>query len=122
MAGGAVPTWDDLEFSIGTRAGREIELTVLREGKTISSRVRPNAEGKYEIGRIGVLPDVNPVVRSTEADYPAEHAGIKAGDVVVAVNGELVAFAQDLRDAIVEVWRSRARADHPPRGRSSWFA
>ena len=62
--------------------------------------VRPTAQGRYEIGDIGVLPDVSPSVRSVVPGDPADRAGVKAGDVVVAVDGERVIFARHLAEAI----------------------
>ena len=96
----SVSRWDDVELGIGTRAGQEIDLELLRDGQTITVRVKPKPEGRFEFGEIGILPAVNPIVRSTEPNYPAVRAGVKAGDVVLRINGEHIAFAQDLRDIV----------------------
>jgi regulator of sigma E protease len=58
------------------------------------------ARGDYEMGDIGVLPDVSPNVRSVVSGDPADRAGIKPGDVVVAVDGERMIFARHLAEAI----------------------
>ena len=100
VAGDDVPSWRDVDIAIGTRANRDIPITFDRGGRTMSVSVRPAAQGRYEIGDIGVLPDVSPSVRSVVAGDPAERAGVKAGDVVVAVNGERMIFARHLADAI----------------------
>ena len=100
VAGDDVPSWRDVDMAIGTRANRDIPITFDRGGRTMSVTVRPTAQGKYEIGDIGVLPDVSPGVRSVVAGDPADRAGVKAGDVVVAVNGERMIFARHLADAI----------------------
>ena len=100
VAGDDVPSWRDVDMAIGTRANRDIPITFDRGGRTMSVTVRPTAQGRYEIGDIGVLPDVSPGVRSVVAGDPAERAGVKAGDVVVAVNGERMIFARHLADAI----------------------
>ena len=100
VAGDDVPTWRDVDMAIGTRANRDIPITFDRGGRTQTLNVRPAAQGKYEIGDIGVLPDVSPSVRSVVAGDPAERAGVKAGDVVVSVNGERMIFARHLADAI----------------------
>src|SRR5207253_249148 len=57
---------------------------------------------RFDIGDIGVLPDVHPHVPSVVPGDPAEQAGVKPGDVVVAVDGEPITFSSQLRDAIAK--------------------
>jgi len=100
VAGDDVPTWRDVDIAVGTRANRDIDITFDRGGRTQSVNLRPEAQGRYEIGDIGVLPDVSPSVRSVVMGDPADRAGLKARDVVVAVNGERMIFARHLAEAI----------------------
>jgi regulator of sigma E protease len=71
-------------------------VTLLREGKPVSLSVRPDAETRFEVGSIGVLPDVHPTVESVVKGDPADRAGVKPGDVIVALNGERVALSRQL--------------------------
>jgi regulator of sigma E protease len=100
VAGDEVDTWDRFYMAIGTRPGRDVAVTLLRDGKTTAVTVHPNTQTRFEVGDIGVLPDVNPGIRTVTAGDPAEKAGLKPGDVVVAVNGERVIFARQLAEAI----------------------
>jgi regulator of sigma E protease len=100
VAGEDIDTWDDLYLAIGTRANRDVAVTFLRNGQTRSVTVRPNPQTRFEVGDIGVLPDVNPSVRSVNPGDPADRAGVRPGDIVVAVNGERVVFARQLAEAI----------------------
>ena len=50
-------------------------------GSRLTRTVTPTAEGKYEIGEIGVLPNTHPHIRSVVAGEPADKAGLKADDV-----------------------------------------
>jgi regulator of sigma E protease len=100
VAGGEVETWEDLYIQIGTRPDRDVALTLLRDGRTESVTVRPEAQGRFEVGDIGVMPDVSPSVRTAYPGQPAERAGVRAGDVIFAVNGERVIFARQLAEAI----------------------
>ena len=100
VAGDQVETWDDLFLAVGTRASRDVALTLLRDGRTQTVTVRPVPETRFEIGNIGVLPDINPIVASVIAGEPAERAGLKAGDVVLAVNGERMVTRAQLIEAI----------------------
>jgi regulator of sigma E protease len=101
VVGREMNTWRDLLLAIGIRRpDRDIELTVLRDGKTISTTVRPVAQGQYEGSEIGVLPDSHPFITSVISGDHAERAGMMAGDIVLAVNGEFMATRAQLIDAI----------------------
>ncbi len=95
-----VPTWDHFLLVIGARANQDVPLSVLREGLDVKLTVRPSPQTKYEVGDIGILPNVHPRVSTVEPGGPADRAGIKAGDLVRAVNGETMVFASQLTDAI----------------------
>ena len=100
VASDAIDTWDDLFIAVGTRPDRDVSLTLLRDGETHAVTVRPVPETRYEIGNIGVLPDINPVVQSVIAGDVADKAGMKGGDVVLAVNGERMVTRTQLIEAI----------------------
>ncbi len=100
IAGDAVDTWDSFFMGIGTRANREVAVTLLRGGQTQAVTVRPTPQTRFEVGDIGVLPDVNPSIEAVTPGEPAEKAGLKAGDVVIAVNGERVIIGRQLSEAI----------------------
>ena len=100
VAGRAVDTWEDLFIAVGTRPDRDVAVTLSRGGQTQSVTVRPVPETRYEIGSIGVMPDINPIVASVIAGEPAERAGLLAGDVVLAVNGERMVTRTQLVEAI----------------------
>ncbi len=98
--GEEVPTWNDVGMAVAMKPNRDITISFARDGRTQSVTVRPVAQGRYEMGDIGVLPDVSPHVRSVVSGDPADRAGVKAGDVVVAVDGERMIFARHLAEAI----------------------
>ena len=100
VAGDQVDTWEDLFLAVGTRADRDVAITLLRGGQTQTLTVRPVPETRFEVGNIGVLPDINPIVASVIAGEPAERAGLMAGDVVLAVNGERMVTRGQLIEAI----------------------
>ena len=100
VAGNVVDTWEDLFIAVGTRPDRDVALTLRRAGQTRSVTVRPVPETRYEIGNIGVMPDINPVVASVIAGEPAERAGLMAGDMVLAVNGERMVTRTQLVETI----------------------
>jgi len=90
------PTWERFYLAIGTRAERDVPITLLREGRELTLTVRPEAQTKMRIGDIGVLPKVHPAIASVSAGGPADTAGLKPNDVVLALNGEPIVFSGQL--------------------------
>ena len=100
VAGDAVPTWTDLRIAISTKADRPVAVTLDRGGNIVSLEVRPSAEGRYEMGELGVLPDTSPIAQKVEPNDAAARGGMQAGDVIYAVNGTRVITPEDLKEAI----------------------
>jgi regulator of sigma E protease len=101
VSGDTIATWKDLDLAIGIRRpNRDLSITVLRNGQPVTMNVRPVAEGKYQVSDIGVLPDANPIITRVISGDRAEQAGLKAGDIIVAVNGERMATRMQLIDVI----------------------
>ncbi len=121
-----------------TPAGREVPMSVMRDGRKTDVRIRPEAGGTWfdprfgdtldfimqgvrdgvtsrTRSRLGVnvqelsggLPEYFGVesgvlVTAVRPDTPAARAGLKAGDVITAVNGKPVSATRDLLSAIPE--------------------
>jgi regulator of sigma E protease len=100
VAGDPVDTWDKFDIEIGTRPNRDVTVSFLRDGTTQTTMLRPAAQGKYEVGDIGVMPDATPIIASLVKGDVAEKAGLKPGDIVLAVNGERMVQRSQLTDAI----------------------
>ena len=104
----AVPDWDRYFLTIGTRADRDVPLRVLRNGSEIRLTARPKAEGRFQVGELGVLPDTYPSIASVVAGSPAEKAGLRPGDVLLAINEERMIFPADVVEAIAKNTDARA--------------
>src|SRR5712691_7940316 len=125
VAGHGVDTWEQFSIAIGSRANREVPIGLLRNGLDVTLRVTPlppPGESRFEIGDIGVLPDTHPVVPRVNPGEPADHAGIKAGDVILAVNNQRITTRSELMKAIatrpgeritVTISRNGVRQDIP---------
>jgi regulator of sigma E protease len=86
--GKAVDTWDQFQMAVLGKAKREVTFTIDRGGHPVEVRVVPAAQGKYELGDVGILPKIHPQIRGITRDSPAQSAGLQTEDVVLAANGE----------------------------------
>jgi regulator of sigma E protease len=83
-----VDSWDQFDFAVMTKANREVTMVVERGGAFIDLRVTPEAEGRFEIGTLGVLPVIRPQVMVVNPGTPAAQAGFQRGDVLLGFNGD----------------------------------
>src|SRR3954470_1915139 len=66
-----VRTWEHLDMAVAARPQRDVEGTVMRTGQEQRLKIRPDltqlrtrSDARFEVGTIGVLPDVYPSVAS----------------------------------------------------------
>jgi regulator of sigma E protease len=83
-----VPTWDDLYTEIAPDANRQVRLVVARHGQQLDLSATPGAAGTFEAGDLGVSPVMRPQIVSVTPGSPADHAGLKGGDVILGIDGE----------------------------------
>ncbi|MBA2356719.1 MAG: RIP metalloprotease RseP [Acidobacteria bacterium] len=82
-----VDTWQGLQMRVVPRANREVPIVIRRDGARQHLTVVPEAQTKYEIGDLGIGPDIHPEVVQVMPGSAAEAAGIKARDVIVSLDG-----------------------------------
>jgi regulator of sigma E protease len=94
-----ITRWEHLEMAVAARPEREVDVVVTRSGREQRLKVRPDLtelrtrnDARFEIGTIGVLPDVHPRVTGFVAGKPAESSGLKVGDEIRKIDGEHMAF------------------------------
>jgi regulator of sigma E protease len=84
------PGWDDLALKVALSPAQPIAVAVDRGGQLLNLSMVPEAAGPSRIGNAGWIPDEPIQVSRIEAGLPADRAGIKPGDQIIAVNGTSV--------------------------------
>jgi regulator of sigma E protease len=86
--GKTVATWDQFSLAISSKAKREVTLSIERGGKPVQISLVPDAQGKYEMGEIGIQPVVHPEVAAVYQNQPAAEAGLRPGDAILVAGSE----------------------------------
>jgi regulator of sigma E protease len=86
--GHSVDNWEQFSMLIVGKARREVTIGYLRNGQAGNVTVVPDAQGKFEMGDIGIQPLVHPEVLAVEPGEPAAAAALQKGDVVLAAGSE----------------------------------
>jgi regulator of sigma E protease len=103
IAGRPVDTWEHFFVAIGSRPNRATTIELLRDGVVLSHTVTPlppEGDNQFEVGDIGVMPNVHPHIPSIVPGEPADLAGVKPGDVVLAVDDRPITLGSQLKEAI----------------------
>jgi len=94
------PTWRDLKIIISTSAGNKIKVVLDRDGKKIETTLVPQKVGKYSLGYSGIYVPAEPIIGMILPGKPAQRAGLKPGDKIIEVDGQMVEDFYHLRDLI----------------------
>ncbi len=90
------PTWEDVRSKEILSANSPLDIVIRRGSETLNKTVVPEAVGPDRIGSAGWLPDAATTVTAVEAGLPADKAGVRTGDEIVAVNGTLIRSTQGM--------------------------
>jgi regulator of sigma E protease len=108
------PTWEQVEPRVALSPNQQLSLTILHAGQRVEKTLTPQATGIEQYGTIGCVPDQPSVITELEPGMPAEKAGMKTGDVIVAVNGQpvraiaqMISMLQKTKDTPVELTARR---------------
>jgi regulator of sigma E protease len=90
-----VASWGDINRLIADGQGRDVRITVKRDGTFFDVSVTPQTKVAkdilgddapyYDVGFSGLAP-LKAVVGEVADGYPAKKAGMQKGDLIVAIN------------------------------------
>jgi regulator of sigma E protease len=106
--GRALEYWEDVERAVADSGGRPLVLGVRRPAGEEAITVTPRAiairdpifKDEREVMDLGAGPKLTPVIGVVNPGSPAERAGLKVGDRVLAVAGQPVFTPDELMQAI----------------------
>ena len=106
--GRRIAHWEDLDRAVAASSGRPLRLTVAHAGAvrdvSVTARLTevrdPIFKDTHQTWEIGIGPQLLPQIGSVNSGSPAEKAGLKSGDVVVAVTEQPVFTPEELMQAI----------------------
>jgi regulator of sigma E protease len=84
------PTWHEVEIAVGIRPEKTIQVEIQRGDEVLNVDLHTESITRFQMGYAGFYGKVQVQVNMVLANSPAEEAGLQAGDVVTAINGELI--------------------------------
>jgi regulator of sigma E protease len=103
VAGEPIRNSADLSNIVNSvEAGTEITLILLRDGQEVSKTLRPRFDEEQQQLVIGVYTGWN-IVNQVDEASPSYDAGIRAGDTVYAINGQLIYNDDSMSEALDSV-------------------
>ena len=86
--GDPVDTWEQFSMAIVSKANRQVSIVYVRDGRPGTISLVPAAQGKFEVGDVGIQPAVHPEILAVTPGQPAAQAGLQQGDVVLGAADE----------------------------------
>jgi regulator of sigma E protease len=99
IAGREVRTWKDVNVAVGLAPDRTVKIEFMRGGANQAVNIETGSNKRLDIGYAGFNARIFTQVRMVQPNMPAEKAGLKAGDVIRAIDGRPV-FAAGFLDVV----------------------
>ena len=89
------PTWDDVRYQIFGSINQKLDMDVQRGDQMLPLSLAvhlPEKDDKDIFTELGLIPAQSTTVNDVAKGEPAEKAGIRSGDQIIAVNGTKIQF------------------------------
>ena len=94
------PNWDDILTQEALNANHPIQVVAERRGQKLNFTVTPRMDEKEGIGVAGWSGEQDVQIGDVLKDSPAQAAGLEPGDLFAEVNGQPVASAVTVQQAV----------------------
>ena len=95
-----IKNWEELNTAIISNPNISLKLKIKSDGALKDTLFVPEADARTGGGIAGFLPSMNPAIGGLNKGFPAERAGLKIGDIILAVNGVQIDHWIELQQAI----------------------
>ena len=93
------PTWEQVGYKEALSPNQPLKFEYLRKGVISDVTLVPKPQGRNQSGDVGLVPREPAFIATLiEPGMPAEKAGLKVGDQIVAVNGQEIPATEALVD------------------------
>jgi len=104
------PTWEQVQPRVWLSPNQPLTVTIQRGDQILEKTLMPKAVTTSEVGSAGWFPEEPVVIGRLDHGLPAENAGLKENDRIVAMNGQplpsiesMIESLQQTKDQPVEV-------------------
>ena len=100
LAGQENPTWQDIMVRIAGHPNRPLALALVRDGKRVDLTLTPSLEPEHGFGIAGMFEHAEIQVSEVEPSMDAARKGLRAGDLILSVEGQLIRSGDRLVELI----------------------
>lgn len=94
------PTWEDIQVKEVGSANRPMQVAVDRNGNRLLFTVTPVLDDRMGVGIAGWAEEAEISIAKVFPEMEAARAGLRRGDILVAVNGQRILSTPKLHDVI----------------------